>query len=453
MTQNKLAVSASTPTILAIGDIHLGTRPSSVPHEDLEFDAHELTPEAALELATNFAIDMSVDAVLFAGDVVESTNARFEALRPLQRCLQRLIEHGIQVMGVAGNHDFEALPRLADQLPEFKLLGAGGVWETMRITSKGTAFVEIVGWSFDRKRVDTSPLMELIHGSVGLEDHGLPRIGLLHCDLGVAASVYAPVVRQELESTKVQTWLLGHIHKPSLQIQGEGGGPSVGYLGSLMGLDPSETGVHGPWLLSFPSGQLSSAEQIPLAPLRWQHISVDIESIADPEDIGDRILVAMKSFVETLAHEPNRPKAIGFRVHLRGAVEVPNDVRLGVEQGRWVGIGHIIDSITLFTNKVFDETDLVLDLHAIAAGDDPPALLAQKIVALLDNGEAARELLDQARARLTQVSEQLVWQPLTEVRNARDPLDDGELKNLLLRAGRAALYQLLAQRTQDGAPP
>ena len=125
----------------------------------------------------------------------------------------------------------------------------------------------------------------------------------------------------------------------------------------------------------------------------------------------------------------------------------------GVEQGRWVGIGHIIDSIALFTNKVFDETDLVLDLQAIAAGDDPPALLAQKIVALRDNGEAARELLDQARARLTQVSEQLVWQPLTEVRNARDPLDDGELKNLLLRAGRAALYQLLAQRTQDGAAP
>ena len=65
--------------LLAIGDVHLGTRPGSLPEELGEWgvDPHELTPEAALEAAVDRAIEASVDAVLFAGDVVESSNARF----------------------------------------------------------------------------------------------------------------------------------------------------------------------------------------------------------------------------------------------------------------------------------------------------------------------------------------------------------------------------------------
>ena len=70
--------------LLAIGDVHLGTRPGSLPEDLGEWgvDPRELTPEAALEAAVDRAIELSVDAVLFAGDVVESTNARFEAIRP-----------------------------------------------------------------------------------------------------------------------------------------------------------------------------------------------------------------------------------------------------------------------------------------------------------------------------------------------------------------------------------
>ncbi len=102
-----------TATILAIGDIHLGTRPASVPIDDSDINPDKLTPEAALDQATSYAIDNQVDAVLFAGDVVESKNARYEALRPLERCIARLQENSISVIGVAGNHDIEALPRLA----------------------------------------------------------------------------------------------------------------------------------------------------------------------------------------------------------------------------------------------------------------------------------------------------------------------------------------------------
>ena len=83
-------------TMLAIGDVHLGTRASSLP-EELEssaIDPNQLAPAAALSMAVDLAISERVDAVLFAGDVVESSNARFEALRPLEEAVLRLSAAG-----------------------------------------------------------------------------------------------------------------------------------------------------------------------------------------------------------------------------------------------------------------------------------------------------------------------------------------------------------------------
>ena len=132
--------------LLAIGDVHLGTRPGSLPDDLSEsgVDARDLAPAAALEGAVAAAIEHRVDAVLFAGDVVESTNARFEALLPLEAALRRLAEARIRVIAVAGNHDVEALPRLAQRLEGFELLGAGGRWEATTVDGADGSSVEIL---------------------------------------------------------------------------------------------------------------------------------------------------------------------------------------------------------------------------------------------------------------------------------------------------------------------
>ena len=139
--------------ILAIGDVHLGTRCSGVADvvSSWGIDLNELTPAAALKLTADFAIEQEVDAVLFAGDVVESTNARFEAIPPLEGCVRRLVGAGIDVIAVAGNHDVEALPRMASLVDGFTLLGAGGRWESRTITKNKVPVVEIVGWSFGER--------------------------------------------------------------------------------------------------------------------------------------------------------------------------------------------------------------------------------------------------------------------------------------------------------------
>ena len=105
--------------ILAIGDVHLGTACSGLPDAlpSWGLDPRELTPTAALRRSVDLAIEQKVDAVMFAGDIVESTNARFEAILPLEDAIKRLLAEGIQVVAVAGNHDFEALPRFTPHWP------------------------------------------------------------------------------------------------------------------------------------------------------------------------------------------------------------------------------------------------------------------------------------------------------------------------------------------------
>ena len=85
-SQHRIRTLNDQATILAIGDVHLGTSCSGMPDvvSSMGIDAAELTPASALSLSVDLAIKEQVSAVVFAGDVVESTNARFEALPPLE---------------------------------------------------------------------------------------------------------------------------------------------------------------------------------------------------------------------------------------------------------------------------------------------------------------------------------------------------------------------------------
>ena len=83
----------------------------------------------------------------------------------------------------------------------------------------------------------------------------VPSIGLLHCEVASASS-YFPVSMTNFQESKVHTWVLGHIHKPDILSEA----PFVFYPGTPQGLDPSEDGAHGLWLLDIEQGLVSNSE-------------------------------------------------------------------------------------------------------------------------------------------------------------------------------------------------
>ena len=373
--------------ILAIGDMHLGTRCSGLPEELAGVDPKELTPAAALGRAVEFAIERQVSAVLLAGDVVESSNARFEAMAPLEQSVRRLVRRGIQVIAVAGNHDVDALPRLAALIDGFRLLGAGGRWEAVELEADGTPFAEVVGWSFGERHVRESPVAELLREPPP-PGPALPRIGLLHCDLGASGGTYAPVRQSELDDAGLDAWLLGHIHKPSWQgLLATDGARPCGYLGSLVGLDPTETGPHGPWLVKAPAAGRVELEQAAIAPLRWERVDVPVDGIVDIEELGDRLADAAKEHFRELAQTGPVPRALGLRPRLTGSTAMVGDIRSWIDGAAWRSITRRVDNSVVFINKVIDAMQPLLDLDEIARGAGPDALLAQRLLRLEHGGE------------------------------------------------------------------
>ncbi len=437
--------------ILAIGDVHLGTSCSGVPNEISSWglDPTELTPAATLKLSVDFAIEQKLDAVLFAGDVVESTNARFEAMQPLEEGIRRLLGAGIQVIAVAGNHDVEALPRLAALMDGFTLLGAGGRWESRTITKNNAPVAEVIGWSFGERFVRQSPVAELLAEPIEKPSSPIPRIGLLHADLDASGGHYAPIRQAELDNTGYDAWLLGHIHKPSLErLAASTGSQPSGYLGSLVGLDPSEAGPHGPWLLRVHYDGTLHMEQVPLAPLRWEHVSVSIDGLEHIEDVPDRLLGEAGNFVSQLGESGTAPRALGLRVRLTGTSPQYEEIRQRIAAGEWNGLGRVVDGTAVFFNKIIDAMELPLDLAEIAKGDDPAALMAQRLLTLEHEDEQSRALIEKARAELGNFTREDLWSPVQDHRNATDPLSDDALRDLLLRSGKAALNAMLSGNAQ-----
>jgi DNA repair exonuclease SbcCD nuclease subunit len=445
--------NSSELRLLAIGDVHLGTRPGSLPEglDDEGVDPRDLTPEAALLAAVERAIEERVDGVLFAGDVVESTNARFEALRPLEMAVRRLLDAAIPVLAVAGNHDVEALPRLARMIEGFELIGEGGRWQARVIEKPAGSAVEIVGWSFPEKQVRSSPVDILLRNPILPGSRpGIPRIGLLHGDLDASGGNYAPFTSRELTEAGLDAWLLGHIHRPSLtEAAGADGVGPRGYLGSLVGLDPGEMGPHGPWLIRVDSHGEVETEQLAIAPLRWERFDVRVEEDEGPEDLADRLLSETARVGLEIHEQGSFPKVLGVRPRLVGQTRHYEQLRRYIDDGRWNGLTRSAGKTLVFIDKVLNGLELAHDLAALARGDDPPALMARQLLILRQPGNERSARLEATRETLQSQASEARWTALGAERDAQDPLSDAAVTALLERSGTAALSELLSQRDRD----
>ncbi len=436
--------------LMCVGDIHLGRRPSRLSDrvDDLGIGIHELTPAAAWQTAVEWALANDIDAVALAGDVVERLEDRFEAYGHLERGVRRLVDAGISVVGVAGNHDVLALPRLADQLPEFKLIGRGAKWEHVEIEAASGAKLCVLGWSFHEKQERRNPLDEVPRD----RDSSIPTVGLLHCDLDKTSGPYAPVPRRSFEDAPGTAWLLGHVHSPS-----DLSGPRpVGYLGSLVGLDAGEAGLRGPWLARISEDGQVVLEHVPLAPLRWEAESVSVDEIGDmpSDDIEDALSALLIAGMETIHQRIEMSlgvtRLVGCRLNLIGRSASHRKLRQAAESE---GIGKLtrtFGSVVYFVEKIIDEAAPAFDLARLAETKDIPGLLAHRVLALQSGGPECAQLVAEARGTLEDASRFSAGAVDDDDDDDALVSPDERTRKLLLSAGMQALEELLAQRGDGG---
>lgn len=409
-------------TFLAAADLHLGRPIASLP-ESMRGDARSLGPFGAFERLIDTAVTERVDAVLLAGDVVDDDGAYFEVFSALQDAARKL--DGIPMIAIAGNHDAHVLPRLADAIDGLTLLGKGGTWQSHPLRAS-TGDIEILGWSFPDSHCRASPFDTPPPPRKG------SRIALLHGDVDTPGSVYAPFTAANLREHAADAWLLGHVHNPSHQRLASQ--TPTGYLGSLCGLDPSEAGTRGAWLVRCDS-QGVSLEHRAFAPIAWATVSLDATELH-----LDALDSALRRCAEDAAAEFEHARTIGVRIALAGEHDAWQDLNeraSKIEPGQPWRCG----SASVFIDKIDARITPPLPLEALSKERSAAGRIASLILELQSGG--ADELAALAGTQFSNLSND---------RNLRVP-DIGEQtmpapdpRATLEREARAMLGELLAQR-------
>ena len=416
--------------LLCLGDAHLGRYPSRVPTDD-----PSLSVRAVWKRAVTEAIDNNVDAVILTGDMADNRNSYFEAYGPLRDGISRLSQANIPVIAVAGNHDHEVFPQLAESMSDdnLTLLGRDGTWEEKILKTRAGRSLRCVGWSFPSAHYDQSPL----------DIFNLPQsenftIGIIHGDLESQGG-YAPLAKRDLDAQPVDLWLLGHVHAPQLH---EDYRAPVLYPGSLQPLDPGEPNTHGPWMITIDDRNRIQVEQLPLASVRYEKIVIDVSGREQIGDVNISVVEQLEEFATELIKNHPLLRYLSCRLILEGQTRLHRT--LSTE--RLANIDAYdpqVHGCSIAIDKVSINTTPIRDLQEIAQlKNDPPGILARWILELENTDDHA--LLNDARDAAATVYSSVGFRTLGE----REP-DPKTLARLVNQQAMLLLDELLAQKEDN----
>lgn len=420
--------------ILCTGDIHIGRRSSRVP---THLDGPALSCGSAWLRVVDRAIAEEADLVCVTGDLIDRANRYLEAIGTLEAGIRKLVDAGIEVVMVAGNHDYDVLPALVDGLdaPNVRLLGRGGQWERYTVERRGTR-VHIDGWSFPHSHQLSSPLRayQPIHD-------GNPVLALLHADLEVRGSRYAPILVSEIRRHPEVLFLLGHVHQP--RFVREDGGAKYVYPGSPQPIDRAETGRHGAMLLHVRNRDIE-VEPIALSTVRYEPLDLNVDGIEAPEALDAALAAAVGAALDAIVPDSDHLRLVRFRVRLVGPTRIARELEgrmAELSQDLELPRGDVLGTVESFWSQVSPAHDL----DALAAGVGAPAILAGLL-----NGSRRDERLTNQLKRL--VAEIHGSRSFAELGGGHEDLAamEREAEDELRRAATILLDQLIAQKEARG---
>ena len=431
--------------IVLTGDLHVGRRPSRVSEH---IDCKRCSCAAAWSSVVDYALRERADVVAISGDLVDRENRFYEAFGPLERGLRKLSDAGVDTVAVAGNHDFDVLPKLADQMTatRFRLLGRGGRWERYTVIRDGSAVLHVDGWSFPSESVLDNPLRSELPSP---PPDGVPALGLLHGDLDQPASRYAPLSLAELRATCHRLWLLGHVHKPALH-DGDGCA-AVLYPGSPQGMDPGETGAHGPWLLDLDGQPRVRPRQVPMCRVRYERLEIDVAGAATIDDLRSRVIKSLRRHLESFCEGCGPLELVSCRLVLTGRTPLHRQLRQ-IALDMQPDLELRVDPFDARIERIDLQTRPAIELAELSRGAGAPAALARLLTELqtAPRDPAAAGLVNQLVRSLGDVWEARPYTPLNRSADPERPPepapDDAKARRLLLDQGMLLLDELLAQK-------
>ncbi|HLS30295.1 MAG TPA: DNA repair exonuclease [Flavobacteriaceae bacterium] len=427
--------------ILATGDFHIGKKSSAVQQE---------TEESATKFTwhniVDYAIHQKIDVLALTGDIVDQDNRYFEAIGPLQNGFEKLKQAGISVFMVAGNHDFNVLPELTntEKYNNVHLLGAEGTWEQKTFVKNGEE-IQFVGWSFPTRHFREDPF-----STFNLEiDANKTTIGLLHGEVDVPLSNYAPINMTSFSNRAVEVWILGHIHKPQFLQKSE---PTVFYPGSPHALSAKETGPHGPYLLTVQSSTNIQIEQIPLSPVRYDKLKIDVTDKTTKNEIRDWVIAKLIEDAQSKIVELENVSFLIYDLVLVGQHSRISELETWVtpiidDYNQELGPTETQMSVRKITLKIEPKVE---NMEELAQEASPAGVLAETILALErgEETEFANDMMKEWKSKQLALKQTSVYHPLRTGERFDLEEEDKQMKQYLLNECNRMLTTLIQQQNQ-----
>jgi len=431
---------------LCASDLHLGRRVSGIPAH-LSLDTARLSTSAVWDQLIETAVTGQVDAVLLAGNLVDRENRLFEPLGSIERGLTTLGRHEIPVYAVAGDHDFDVLRRIADSdtTGTLHVVGRDSRWSRETITGRSGDAVTLLGWSAAGQSAPGTPLVDV----PAPEGEG-PVVALVHGTLAetdTATGVFAPVLVDDLGEHAVDLWVLGHGTRHNAERIGE---TTVLEPGRACPLGPNDTGPHGVWIVDIAAGSPPACRPVPVAPVRFERIDVDLTGLEDPERIENEVIRCLHEMLAAAIEDDPGGHLVCVPCALRVTGTTPRHAEVPAlmdELARTLDIQH--RGVIAAIGDVTIDTRPAIDLAPLVGRPDPVGELARLLIALDGEGgklsPAQEALVQRTATRLQGVHRARVF---AAVANDPEP-GPHEARALLRREGWTVLDALIRQRGVD----
>ncbi len=279
------------------GDLHLGSPFRGIRTPDTRWQQiiSQATFRAFYQIIQQ-AIEKEADAVLICGDVYDSARHSLAAQLQYVRGLHRLVQAGIQVFVVHGNHDPLDSWDAKVPIPQGVHVFGGDAPERVPLIAGGEEVAAVYGQSYAY-----GDMRENLAKGYRREAKDRFSIGMLHCMAGSTEGhgKYAPCTLQDLQDANMDYWALGHIHAHGM-LQEE---PPIVYSGNIQGLHRNETGPRGCYFVQVgPYGSVQT-EFLDTAVIRWEQAEISIDGLHTVEELHQQVS-AMKEAIRSEVRKP-----------------------------------------------------------------------------------------------------------------------------------------------------
>lgn len=302
-----------TVRFIHAADLHLDAAFAGISREagpTLSRSLHNAT-FVALERLIALCLAEKPDFLVLSGDIYNQEDGSLHAQLALRDGCRRLHEAGVRVFIAHGNHDPLTSRVQTLQWPDNVTIFSDTV-EAFPVYAHATlphTHAQPQA-SPDDLPPPTQPPMAVVHGishATARETRNLARqfrrapqqvlqVGVLHCTISSSTDErYAPCSLDDLATTGLDYWALGHIHERQILRQT----PLVVYPGNPQGLHIGEEGPRGCLSVTAHADGRLETRFHPLGPVEWKVLVVAIDGLTTLDALEERILDHMREHMDS----------------------------------------------------------------------------------------------------------------------------------------------------------